>query len=56
MTLKENVLLKSIILLLISITFFLGYFLRENSAGGGKEFYELSWPIIQSFKEDFSNV
>tara|TARA_Y100000590_G_scaffold172864_1_gene197702 strand:- start:4425 stop:5771 length:1347 start_codon:yes stop_codon:yes gene_type:complete len=53
MTLKENVLLKSIILLLISITFFLGYFLRENSAGGGKEFYELSWPIIQSFKEDF---
>ena len=27
--------------------------LRENSVGGGPEFYELSWPIIQSFKEDF---
>ena len=35
------------------ISFFLGYFLRENSAGGGLEFYKLSWPIIQSFQKDF---
>jgi len=33
--------------------FFLGYALRENAAGGGKEFYNLSWPIVQSLKEDF---
>ena len=44
---------KFIIISLVSISFFLGYLLRENSVGGGPEFYELSWPIIQSFKEDF---
>ena len=44
---------KYFILLLIFVSFFLGYFLRENAVGGGIEFYELSWPITQSFKEDF---
>jgi len=44
---------KILVICLISVSFFLGYFLRENAAGGGLEFYELSWPIIQSFKEDF---
>ena len=44
---------KILVICLISVSFFLGYFLRENAAGGGPEFYELSWPIIQSFKEDF---
>ena len=44
---------KILVICLISISFFLGYFLRENSAGGGLEFYQLSWPIIQSFKSDF---
>ena len=44
---------KVLVICSISISFFLGYFLRENAAGGGSEFYELSWPIIQSFKEDF---
>ena len=44
---------KFIIISLVSISFFLGYLLRENSVGGGPEFYALSWPIIQSFKEDF---
>ena len=53
MILNKEVLLKFIVVCLISVSFFLGYFLRENSAGGGLEFYELSWPIIQSFKEDF---
>ena len=50
---KTNFFFKVTVICLISISFFLGYFLRENSAGGGTEFYELSWPIIQSFKEDF---
>ena len=44
---------KVLIICSIFISFFLGYFFRENAAGGGPEFYELSWPIIQSFKEDF---
>ena len=44
---------KVLVICLISISFFLGYFFRENAVGGGPEFYELSWPIIQSFKEDF---
>ena len=44
---------KVLVICSIFISFFLGYFLRENAAGGGPEFYELSWPIIQSFKEDF---
>ena len=53
MILNKEVLLKLFVIFLISVSFFLGYFLRENAAGGGPEFYELSWPIIQSFKEDF---
>ena len=44
---------KVLVICSISISFFLGYFFRENAVGGGPEFYELSWPIIQSFKEDF---
>ena len=54
MILNKEVLLKFFVICLISISFFLGYFLRENAVGGGPEFYELSWPIIQSFKEDFA--
>ena len=53
MILNKNIFIKITAIGLISISFFLGYFLRENSAGGGPEFYELSWPIIQSFREDF---
>ena len=52
MNLNKEVLLKFIIVFLISAFFFLGYFLRENAAGGGLEFYNLSWPIIQSFKSN----
>ena len=44
---------KALVICSISVSFFLGYFLRENAAGGGLEFYNLSWPIIQSFKSDF---
>ena len=53
MILNKEVLFKFVIICLISASFFLGYLLRENAAGGGLEFYELSWPIIQSFKKDF---
>ena len=50
---NKNNIYKISIFFLISISFFLGYFLRENTSGGGTEFNELSWPIIQSFKDDF---
>ena len=53
MILNKNIFFKVVIISIISISFFLGYFLRENSVGGGPEFYDLSWPIIQSFKKDF---
>ena len=44
---------KILVICSISFSFFLGYFLRENAVGGGHEFFRLSWPIIQSFKQDF---
>ena len=53
MILNKEVLLKFFVICLISVSFFLGYFLRENAVGGGPEFYALSWPIIQSSREDF---
>ena len=53
MILNKEILLKFIVICLIFVSFFLGYFLRENSTGGGAEFYEMEWPIIQSFREDF---
>lgn len=53
MILNKEVLLKFFVICLISVSFFLGYFLRENAVGGGPEFYELSWPILQSFRKDF---
>ena len=53
MILNKAVLLKLIVICLIFVSFFLGYFLRENAVGGGAEFYDLTWPITQSFKKDF---
>jgi hypothetical protein len=53
MILNKKVLLKFFIICLISVSFFLGYFLRENAVGGGLEFYAMEWPIIQSLKKDF---
>ena len=53
MILNKEVLLKLFVIFLISVSFFLGYFLRENAVGGGAEFFKLSWPIIQSLKKDF---
>ena len=53
MFLNKKALLKFVVICLISVSFFLGYFLRENAVGGGAEFFKLSWPIIQSLKKDF---
>ena len=53
MILNKEIFFKYFIICLIFISFFLGYYLRENAVGGGPEFYNLSWPIIQSFKKDF---
>jgi len=53
MILNKKVLLKFFIIFLISVSFFLGHFLRENAVGGGLEFYTMEWPIIQSLKKDF---
>ena len=52
MTLNKNIFKIAFVCLLI-ISFFVGYFLRENASGGGEEFYNLSWPIIQSLNKDF---
>ena len=40
-------------IIIISASFFLGYFLRENSVGGGVEFYVMEWPFTQSINKDF---
>ena len=53
MILSKSLMFKIIFFCLIIISYFLGYIYRENAVGGGLEFYELSWPIIQSFKTDF---
>lgn len=53
MLINKNIFFKALIICLVFVSFFLGYFLRENAVGGGKEFYFVSWPIIQSFREDF---
>ena len=53
MSLNKSIFLKIIFLCLIFFSFFVGYILRENATGGGLEFYNLSWPIINSFKKDF---
>jgi hypothetical protein len=53
MILNKKFFFKVFVIILISASFFAGYFLRENAAGGGAEFFKLSWPIIQSLKKDF---
>ena len=45
---------KIVIILLVFISYFLGFFLRENAAGGGEaNFFSHTWPIINSFKKVF---
>ena len=53
MFLKKE-LTKIYLLILISFTYFLGFFFRENAAGGGEaDFVTHTWPLINSFKKDF---
>ena len=44
---------KILTIFLIIVSFFTGFFLKENAAGGGPEFYLMEWPIIQSLKKDY---
>ena len=45
---------KQIIILLISISFFSGFYLRENIAGGAEsDFLNLTYPAIIAFKNNF---
>ena len=53
MNLYKKNFFKIIFLILICSSFFIGYFLRENAAGGGFEFFEMEWITIQSFRNDF---
>ena len=53
MNLNNKNFLAVLTIIIISASFFLGYFLRENSVGGGVEFYVMEWPITQSIKKDF---
>ena len=53
MIFKNKYFFKILIISSIISLYFLGYFLRENSSGGGLEFFEMEWTIIQSLKKDF---
>ena len=45
---------KKFIILLFSLSFFVGFFLRENIAGGAEQdFLRYTWPVILAFKENF---
>ena len=53
MSITKSDINKIIVFFVILISYIAGYILRENAVGGGVEFYELDWPITQSFKRDF---
>ena len=53
MNLNKEILSKIIFLTLVCSSFFIGYFLRENAAGGGLEFFSMEWVTIQSLRNDF---
>ena len=51
---KKIDLFKILLLFLIILSYFVGFFLRENSAGGAEsDFIYHTWPAIQGLKEDF---
>lgn len=50
---NKFLIVKALLIFLIFLSFFLGFNLRENAVGGGPDFYNFTWPLIQSFKEDF---
>ena len=54
MALDKNTLIKLFFLLFIIISFFLGFPLREFVPGGAAgDFINITWPLLQSFKQDF---
>ena len=54
MKFKTIDILKIFFLILIISSYFFGFTLRENLAGGAEtDFVSHTWPIIQSFKNDF---
>ena len=56
MTEKKIIFIKYFFLFLIFQSYLIGFFLRENIAGGAeKDFLMFTWPGIQAFKENFSN-
>ena len=57
MTEKKIIFIKYFFLFLIFQSYLIGFFLRENIAGGAeKDFLMFTWPGIQAFKENFSNT
>ena len=54
MTLNKVDYVKIFLFVLIILSYFLGFSLRENSAGGAEgDFINHTWPAIQAMKEDF---
>ena len=54
---KNNYYIKLLFFISILILYFLGFYLRENIAGGAElDFKKFTWPAIESFKKDFSNT
>ena len=50
---NKNV-LKYSYLLIVILLYFIGFFLRENIAGGAEaDFLDLTWPLISAFKINF---
>ena len=46
--------LKIFFLFLIFLSYFIGFFLRENIAGGAEnDFLDFTWPAILAFKDSF---
>ena len=46
--------LKIFFLIAVIFSYFFGFFIRENLAGGAEsDFISFTWPIIQSFKDNF---
>lgn len=57
MSKKKIVFSKYLFLFLIFLSYIIGFFLRENVAGGAeKDFLFFTWPGIQAFKESFVNT
>ena len=54
---KNIILLKYSFLFLVFQSYLIGFFLRENIAGGAeKDFLLFTWPGIQAFKENFTDA